>query len=176
VFGEGGSRITHHDSQVLFVLAIECRVLLLYRRFSGMMYYDYNKRSYLLPPGCKDLIDLLRLEEQKKRSASQLPKLPGFQTEIFFPGTQEMLGPWKMKKKKSKEPQAEQPVVSPISEVIIPDQILVREIAKIAGQKPFKIIADLMEIGIFSNVTQMIGFEAASRVLKKYGIVARKAA
>ena len=142
----------------------------------GTMYYDYNKRSYLLPPGCKDLIDLLRLEEQKKGSSTQLPMLPGLKGgEIFIAGTQEILGPWKLKKKKSKDTQAEPPVFPPISEVIIPDQILVREIAKIAGQKPFKIIADLMEIGIFSNVTQMIGFEAASRVLKKYGIVARKA-
>jgi hypothetical protein len=140
-----------------------------------MMYYDYNKRSYLLPPGCKDLIDLLRLEEQKKRLASQLPKLPGFDAgEIFIPGTQEILGPWKLKKKKSKEPQAKPPNVPPISEVIIPDQIPVMQVAKIAGQKPFKIIADLMEIGIFANVMQKVGFEAASRVLKKYGIVARK--
>jgi translation initiation factor IF-2 len=58
---------------------------------------------------------------------------------------------------------------------VVPDEILVRELAKIAGQKPFKIIADLMEIGIFANVTQKIGFEAASRVLKKYGILAKKA-
>jgi hypothetical protein len=140
-----------------------------------MMYYDYNKRSYLLPLGCKDLIDLLRLEEQKKRTASQTLKLPGFHAEIFIPGTQETFGPWKLKKMKSKEPQAEPPVVPPTSEVFIPDQILVMQVAKIAGQKPFKIIADLMEIGIFANVMQKIGYEAASRILKKYGIVARKA-
>ena len=141
-----------------------------------MMYYDYNKRSYLLPPGCKDLIDLLRLEEQKKGSTIQLPMLPGLKGgEIFIAGTQEILGPWKLKKKKSKEPADELLNTPSIREVIIPDQILVRELAKIAGQKPFKIIADLMEIGVFPNVTQMIGFEAASRVLKKYGIVAKKA-
>jgi hypothetical protein len=142
-----------------------------------MMYYDYNKRSYLLPPGCKDLIDLLKLEEQKKLSSIQLPKLPGLLGgEIFIAGTEEILGPWKLKKKKSKEPQPEPPVVPPIREVVIPDEILVRQLAKVAGQKPFKIIADLMEIGIFSNVNQPIVFEVASRILKKYGIVARKSA
>jgi len=146
-----------------------------------MMYYDYNKRSYLLPPGCKDLIDLLRLEEQKKRPSIELPMLqglPGLQGgEIFIAGTQEILGAWKLKKKKSKEPQADSPPSIPsVREVVIPDEILVRELAKIAGQKPFKIIADLMEIGIFQNVSHPIAFEAASRILKKYGIIAKKAA
>src|SRR5262245_50587082 len=145
-----------------------------------MMYYDYNKRSYLLPPGCKDLIDLLRLEEQKKRPSIELPMLqglPGLQGgEIFIADTQEMLGAWKLKKKKSKEPQVDSSGVPSTREVVIPDEILVRELAKIAAQKPFKIIADLMEIGIFQNVTQKIGFETASRILKKYGIIAKKAA
>jgi hypothetical protein len=143
----------------------------------GMMYYDYNKRSYLLPPGCKDLIDLLRLEEQKKRQAIQLPMLPGFHGgEIFIAGTQEILGPWKLKKKKSKEPEPDSLKIPSIHEIAIPDEIPVMELAKIAGQKPFKIVADLMEIGTFANVYQKIGFEAASRVLKKYGIVAKRAA
>jgi hypothetical protein len=142
-----------------------------------MMYYDYNKRSYLLPPGCKDLIDLLNLEEQKKQFSLQLPKLPGLLGgEIFVAGTQEILGPWKLKKTESKELEAEPLIAPPGSEVVIPDQILARQLAKIAGQKPFKIIADLMEIGVFANVNQSIAFEAASRVLKKYGIIAKKIA
>jgi hypothetical protein len=150
-------------------------------KVSGMMYYDYNKRSYLLPPGCKDLIDLLRLEEQKKRSSLQLPmlqELPGLQGgETFIAGTQEILGAWKLKKKKSKEPKADSaPSIPPVREVVIPDEIGVAELAKIASQKPFKIIADLMEFGVFANVKQKIGFEAASRVLKKYGVIAKKAA
>jgi Translation initiation factor IF-2, N-terminal region len=144
-----------------------------------MMYYDYNKRSYLLPPGCKDLIDLLKLEEHKRQLSTQLPTLPGFpgllKGDTFIASTQEILGPWKLKKKKSKEPDEVPLSIPSIREVVIPDEILVRELAKIAGQKPFKIIADLMEVGIFSNVTQKIGFEAASRVLKKYGILAKKA-
>jgi len=160
-------------------LATAARVLFLYTRFSGMMYYDYNKRSYLLPPGCKDLIDLLKLEEHKKQLSTQLPPLPGLpgilKGEIFIAGTQEILGPWKLKKKKSIDPADESLNIPSICEVVIPGEILVRELARIAGQKPFKIIADLMEIGIFSNVTQKIGFEAASRVLRKYGILAQKA-
>jgi hypothetical protein len=151
--------------------------VILVSKVFGMMYYDYNKRSYLLPPGCKDLIDLLRLEEQKKRSAIQLPTLEGLLGgETFIASTQEILGPWKLKKKKSKEPQPDSLKFPSIHEIAIPDEIPVMELAKIAGQKPFKIVADLMEIGIFANVYQKIGFDAASRVLKKYGILAKKAA
>jgi len=137
------------------------------------MYYDYNKRSYLLPPGCKDLIDLLRLEEQKRRPSIQLPFLQAGDVSLASP--QDILGPWKLKKKLPKEPQTESLNTPSNHEVVIQDEILVTELAKIAGQKPFKIIGDLMEIGIFSNMTQMIGFEAASRVLKKYGITTKKA-
>lgn len=140
-----------------------------------MMYYDYNKRSYLLPPGCKDLIDLLKLEEHKKRLSTQLPPLPGLPGIVKGETSYEIFGPWKLKKKKAKEPADQSLSIPSIREVAIADEILVMELAKIAGQKPFKIIADLMEIGIFANVTQKIGFEAASRVLKKYGILAKKA-
>lgn len=140
-----------------------------------MMYYDYNKRSYLLPPGCKDLIDLLNLEEQKKQISIQLPFLKGLQSgETFVAGTEQILGPWKLKKN-SKEPE-NAPKNLPLREVTITAEILIRDLAVIASQKPYKIIADLMEIGIFANVNQPVNFDAASRVLKKYGIVAKKAA
>jgi len=137
-----------------------------------MMYYDYNKRSYLLPPGCKDLIDLLRLEEQKKQHSIQLPFLKS--GDIFAAGPEQLLGPWKLKQKKPK-PAPEMIELPTIQEVTISEEIVVKELAKIAGQKPYKIIADLMEIGIFASVIQKIGFEAASRVLKKYGIAAKRA-
>jgi translation initiation factor IF-2 len=139
----------------------------------GMMYYDYNKPSYLLPPGCKDLIDLLRLEHQKNRPSIQLPFMQS--EDLFIASTEEMLGPWKLKKKKSKEPGEASLKIPPPREVTIPDEILIIELAKIAGQKPFKIIADLIEIGVFANVKQRVGFDAASGVLKKYGILAKRA-
>src|SRR5689334_20747829 len=110
-----------------------------------MMYYDYNKRSYLLPPGCKDLIDLLKLEQEKKRLPIKSPALPA--GTVFIPGTDEFLGVWKLKKKKAPEPKPISPASeTSIREVTIPETIVVMELAKVAGQKPFKIIADLMEI------------------------------
>lgn len=136
-----------------------------------MQYYDYNKRSYLLPPGCKDLIDLLKLEEHKKqRTSIELPLISG----DMFVGTEEFFGPWKLKKK-PKEPEPKPASAEkPVREVAIADEVFVLELANIAGQKPFRIIADLMELGIFANVKQKVRFEAAAHILKKYGIAAKR--
>jgi hypothetical protein len=38
-----------------------------------MLSPDYSKRHYLLPKGCKDLIDVIRLEEAQK---AQMPSFP----------------------------------------------------------------------------------------------------
>ena len=138
-----------------------------------MMYYDYNKRSYLLPPGCKDLIDLLRLE-QKKQASIQLPFLQS--GDMFTKSAEQIFGPWKLKKNQPKQPTPEFVEIPTTREVTIPDEILLTDLAKITDQKPFKILADLMEIGIFANTQQLVGFEAASRILKKYGIVAKRSA
>src|SRR2546430_17713878 len=103
-----------------------------------MMYYDYNKRSYLLPAGCKDLIDLLRLYEDKKQLPIQSSILPAVSG--FIPSAEEFIGPWKLKKNKPKEPEMGAPGTGmAVSEVTIPGHgVLVVELAKLAGQKPFK--------------------------------------
>ncbi len=47
--------------------------------------------------------------------------------------------------------------------------IAVRALAEKLNQKPFKIIADLMEIGVFANVNQTMDETTAQRVCAKYG-------
>jgi len=46
---------------------------------------------------------------------------------------------------------------------------VVRELADQLKQKPFKIIADLMELGVFANVNQAIDEATAQKVCAKYG-------
>jgi len=46
---------------------------------------------------------------------------------------------------------------------------VVRELADQLRQRPFKIIADLMEIGVFANVNQAIEEPVAQKVCAKYG-------
>jgi translation initiation factor IF-2 len=53
--------------------------------------------------------------------------------------------------------------------ISIKPPIVVRELAEQLKQKPFKIIADLMEAGVFANVNQSIEEPVAQKVCAKYG-------
>ncbi|MGC3958342.1 MAG: translation initiation factor IF-2 [Verrucomicrobiota bacterium] len=54
--------------------------------------------------------------------------------------------------------------------ITIKPPIVVRELAEALKQKPFKIIADLMEAGVFANVNQAIDEKIAIQVCAKYGV------
>jgi translation initiation factor IF-2 len=47
--------------------------------------------------------------------------------------------------------------------------IVVRELAERLNRKPFQLIADLMELGVFANVNQAIDEDIAQRLCAKYG-------
>jgi hypothetical protein len=107
-----------------------------------LMFYDYSKRDCLLPQGCKDLIDVLRLQ-QPKPAQERVPET--------------ILG------KKS----------PPITQyVTLPSSVSVKKLIELAGKKPFCIIADLMDLGVFENIGGSVTFDIAARVLRCYGIAA----
>ena len=47
--------------------------------------------------------------------------------------------------------------------------IIVRDLAEQLKRKPFQVIADLMEVGVFANVNQSIDEEVAKKICAKYG-------
>ncbi len=53
--------------------------------------------------------------------------------------------------------------------ITIKPPIVVRDLAEQLKQKPFKIIADLMEAGVFANVNQAIDEKVAQGICAKYG-------
>jgi translation initiation factor IF-2 len=53
--------------------------------------------------------------------------------------------------------------------IVVKPPIVVRELAVQLKQKPFKIIADLMELGVFANVNQAIDEKIAQQLCAKYG-------
>ncbi len=66
----------------------------------------------------------------------------------------------------------------PADRVLLPDDakiitlkppVIVRDLADKMGVKPFKLIADLMELGVFANVNQAVDDAIAKRVCAKYG-------
>jgi translation initiation factor IF-2 len=77
-------------------------------------------------------------------------------------------GPQKGPGGKAPEPKISLP--SDAQVIVIKPPIVVRELAEQLKQKPFKIIADLMEVGVFANVNQSIEEATAQKVCAKYGV------
>ena len=114
------------------------------------------RRGYLLPLGCKDLIDVLNLTPQHKLAPGAFARLP---TRPAIP----------------KPAQKPLPLPAVKGELIFRAPTTVRHLAEQLGQLPFKIIADLMGMGVFASVSQIISFETASIIARQYGFIARKA-
>jgi hypothetical protein len=54
----------------------------------------------------------------------------------------------------------------------VPDYISVKELAGLMGQKPFKVVADVLELGIFKHADDLIDFPTAATIATKHGYVA----
>lgn len=100
-------------------------------------------RGFLLPPGCKDLIDAWKLQPH------QAPVHPS-------------LSP----------PGETQPV---IGELLIPEGTSVVQLAMLLDQKPFRIMADVLRLGLFVTIDQVLSFEIIALVARKYGFIAKRA-
>jgi hypothetical protein len=59
----------------------------------------------------------------------------------------------------------------PAKRIYVPDFIEVRELAELLGLKPFQVVADLLELGIFKHADELIEFSAAASVGNKRGFV-----
>jgi hypothetical protein len=111
------------------------------------MEHDYSKRDCLLPEGCKDLIDVLKLQVHQVAS-----------------------GPLKFKRL----PGGDVPQI--LGELLIPAHGTVLELSGLLKKKPVQIILDLMEIDVFAHLTDTLDFETVARLVRRYGFLAKKAA
>ena len=62
----------------------------------------------------------------------------------------------------------------PDGRIFLPDHIAVKDLAKMLGLKPFKIVADLLELGIFKHADEVLEFATAATIARKHGFVAEK--
>lgn len=121
------------------------------------------KRGYLLPPGCKDLSDTLKL-----RHPLVFDKVVHFPSEIpkanwhIYDST---VKPWK-------QPAQFPPIKG---QVFIPPHTTVKKLAALLGQKPFQIVADVMQLGMFATPDFLLDFKTISKVARMYGFTAIKA-
>lgn len=112
---------------------------------------DSEKPRYLLPEGCKDLIDVLRrLRARRERRGP---------TGFFF---DESIAPIV-------------DVPKTLTNLTLPGAIPVRHLAFLLGQKPFQIIGLLMQMNIFATIHQEIDFATAADICAAFGVRATQA-
>jgi Translation initiation factor IF-2, N-terminal region len=133
--------------------------------------HDFMKRGYLLPEGCKDLIDVWK--QPPKPSSPHYTCL--MVSHFKQPGDFLKLTTFKPAQSK---PLLQSPAPLPpiIGELVIPNQASVSQLAALLGQKVFQIIADVMRLGFFATPQQALSFEIISRVARRYGFIAIKTA
>jgi len=120
---------------------------------------EFMKRGYLLPEGCKDLSDVAKLKQKptpEVRLQEVLQKAALSESATKF---------W--------QKYAELPPMT--KQVFISPPISVRKLAALLDQKPFQIIADFMQLGIWVRIDSLVDFKAVSAVVRKYGFEAIKA-
>jgi hypothetical protein len=102
---------------------------------------DFMKRGYLLPEGCKDLFDALKLKA-KRAPEHSMPPLTLSSTFLI--------------------------------ELGLPEHLSVAQLAGLLDTNASQIILDLMKLGLFTTLDQLLDFEMASQIVCKYGFVAKK--
>jgi hypothetical protein len=110
---------------------------------------EYMKRGYLLPDGCKDLMPIAKPERNLEALAKHLARVLAAKTSMPFP-----------------------PITK---QVVVPPKMTVVKLAALLGQKPFRIHNDLMKLGIFAALNDLLEFYMISDVAKMHGFLAIRA-
>jgi hypothetical protein len=111
-----------------------------------------ERRGYLLPSGCKDLIDVLKSNAKKSASIQVGASSP---IKLTIP-------------LKSK------PKGKPLPSVFLSNTVVVKELASALGIKLYRLIDFLKEMKVFTSVNQRIPFYMAAKVAKHFGFLAQK--
>ncbi len=93
------------------------------------------ERGYLLPPGCKDLIDALKLQSSPSIAPAAISEVPAVAK----------------------------------GELLLPPRMSVRDLSRLIGLKPFRLIGDLIEFGILARVDELLTYETLAKIVVKHG-------
>jgi hypothetical protein len=143
---------------------------------------EFMKRGYLLPDGCKDLMDAWYLKGKKHSSTK--PSKPAEMMEEYYAEIEKNLA--------AQPPIKEEISISRQMSVSQLEQILITEKSfsepKNVGPEAsfqtgfisFKLYAplvfrDLIKMGLCKKVTDTLDFETVSKVLGKYGVTCKLA-
>jgi translation initiation factor IF-2 len=62
----------------------------------------------------------------------------------------------------------------PGKRIFVPGYIEVRELAGLLGLKPFKVVAEVLELRLFKHADDLIGFSTAASIGNKHGFVVER--
>ena len=78
---------------------------------------------------------------------------------------------WRAREKKIGPPPEDPPISKRIK---LPETVTARYLAEITGQEFPRIVEELKRLGLFPGYERSLGFDAAARFLRKYGIGAER--
>ena len=62
----------------------------------------------------------------------------------------------------------------PGKRIFVPDYITIKELAVLLELKPFKVVAEVLELGIFKHSDDLIEFSTASRIAGNHGFIVER--
>ena len=62
----------------------------------------------------------------------------------------------------------------PGKRIFVPDCIEIRELAELLAVKPFKVVADLLNVRMFKDADDVIDFSTAAKIGQKHGFIVEK--
>lgn len=121
---------------------------------------EYMERGYLLPPGCKDLHDALKLEHPRVFDAvvDSLCQISKEDWTVCDPVSISWHQP--------------PPLPPPQAQIVVPPETTVKKLAALLGLKPFIIVGDLMKLGMFATAEFLLDFKTISAIAKLHGFTA----
>ncbi|MCX6850384.1 MAG: hypothetical protein NTY98_15805 [Verrucomicrobia bacterium] len=111
------------------------------------LFLEFDKPRYLLPEGCKDLYDVILLQEQAAAGGSALKR------HVSMPASE-----------------STPPVCITISGLVT-----VGALAHLLQVKPYRLICTLIKFKTFACITSVISFDTAAKVCAYYGVAVHKA-
>jgi len=62
----------------------------------------------------------------------------------------------------------------PGSRIFLADYVVVKDLAELLGMKPFRVVADVLDLGQFKHADEVIDFSTAAIIAKRHGYVAER--
>jgi hypothetical protein len=154
---------------------------------SANMENEFMKRGYLLPEGCKDLVNVLHPKQQIRPTVHPLPEYlkdlmyvlnSVFQSQL--PVDPSAPAPTSKVIGFSSWPKEMPPVEG---EIIIPTETSGYKLANLLGFHPVAVFLDLIELGVITKpinrsaatlFAEPLDFEIISKIARRYGFIAKK--